>query len=96
VKLGDSPLKCVRASSETSYLPCFRVFRGSFFHETASPQRAGQFAPVQTAYKPSAVFIAKLRKLGLREEIIGCGPSKEKWEEWNQMTREIDKGARPP
>jgi hypothetical protein len=29
-------------------------------------------------------FSAKLRKLGLREETIGYGPSKEKWEEWNQ------------
>ena len=28
-------------------------------------------------------FSAKLRKLGLREETIGYGPSKEKWEEWN-------------
>jgi len=25
-------------------------------------------------------FSAKLRKLGLREETIGYGPSKEKWE----------------
>jgi hypothetical protein len=29
-------------------------------------------------------FSAKLRKLGLREETIGYGPSKEKWEEWSQ------------
>jgi DNA phosphorothioation-associated putative methyltransferase len=29
-------------------------------------------------------FGAKLRKLGLRKETIGYGPSKEKWEEWNQ------------
>ena len=29
-------------------------------------------------------FSAKLRKLGLREETIGYGPSKEKWEEWNR------------
>jgi hypothetical protein len=28
-------------------------------------------------------FSAKLRKLGLREETIGYGPSKEKWEAWN-------------
>ena len=25
----------------------------------------------------------KLGKLGLREETLGYGPSKEKWEEWN-------------
>jgi hypothetical protein len=31
------------------------------------------FAPAQTAYRPSAVFSAKLRKLGLREETIGYG-----------------------
>jgi DNA phosphorothioation-associated putative methyltransferase len=29
-------------------------------------------------------FSAKLRKLGLREETIGYGPTKEKWEAWNQ------------
>ena len=29
-------------------------------------------------------FSAKLRKLGLREETIGYGPSKEKWEAWIQ------------
>jgi hypothetical protein len=29
-------------------------------------------------------FSAKLRKLGLREETIGYGPSKENWEEWNR------------
>ena len=29
-------------------------------------------------------FSAKLRKLGLREETIGYGPTKEKWEEWNR------------
>ena len=29
-------------------------------------------------------FSAKLHKLGLREETIGYGPSKEKWEAWNQ------------
>ena len=29
-------------------------------------------------------FSAKLRKLGLREETIGYGPSKEKWEAWNE------------
>ncbi len=28
-------------------------------------------------------FSAKLRKLGLREETIGFGPSKEQWEKWN-------------
>jgi hypothetical protein len=28
-------------------------------------------------------FSSKLRKLSLREESIGYGPSKEKWEEWN-------------
>ena len=30
-----------------------------------------------------ARFSAKLRKLGLREETIGYGPTKEKWESWN-------------
>jgi DNA phosphorothioation-associated putative methyltransferase len=29
-------------------------------------------------------FSAKLRKLGLREETIGYGPSKEKWEAWSR------------
>jgi DNA phosphorothioation-associated putative methyltransferase len=29
-------------------------------------------------------FSAKIRQLGLREETIGYGPSKEKWEAWNQ------------
>ncbi len=29
-------------------------------------------------------FSAKLRKLGLREETIGYGPTKEKWEAWNR------------
>ena len=29
-------------------------------------------------------FSIKLRKLGLREETIGYGPSKEKWEVWNR------------
>ena len=29
-------------------------------------------------------FSIKLRKLGLREETIGYGPSKEKWEAWNR------------
>lgn len=29
-------------------------------------------------------FSAKLRKLGLREETIGYGPSKDKWEAWNR------------
>ena len=29
-------------------------------------------------------FSAKLRKLGLREEIIGYGPTKEKWGAWNR------------
>ncbi|QTN33619.1 DNA phosphorothioation-associated putative methyltransferase [Akkermansiaceae bacterium] len=32
-------------------------------------------------------FSAKLRKLGLREETIGYGPSKEKWERWNRDMR---------
>lgn len=31
-----------------------------------------------------ARFSARLRKLGLREETIGHGPSKEKWEAWSQ------------
>ena len=30
-----------------------------------------------------ARFAVKLRKLGLREETIGYGPTKEKWEAWN-------------
>ena len=47
------------------------------------------FAPVQTASKPSAVFSAKLRKLGLREETNGYGPSKEKWEEFVKLERGI-------
>jgi DNA phosphorothioation-associated putative methyltransferase len=34
-----------------------------------------------------ARFSAKLRKLGLREETIGYGPSKEKWERWNRDMR---------
>jgi len=29
-------------------------------------------------------LVAKLRKLGLREETIGYGPSKEKWEAWTR------------
>jgi len=29
-------------------------------------------------------FSAMLRKLGLREETIGYGPTKEKWEAWNR------------
>jgi DNA phosphorothioation-associated putative methyltransferase len=32
-------------------------------------------------------FSAKLRQLGLREETIGYGPSKEKWEGWNRDTK---------
>jgi hypothetical protein len=28
------------------------------------------------------------RKLGLREETIGYGPSKEKWEAWNRERQE--------
>jgi hypothetical protein len=32
-------------------------------------------------------FPAKLRNLGLREETIGYGPSKEKWQEWNREVR---------
>jgi hypothetical protein len=52
------------------------------------PFGACRFAPVQTAYKPSAVFSAKLRKLGLREETIGYEPSREKWEEWYQVRQE--------
>ena len=28
-------------------------------------------------------FSAKLRKLGLRGETIGYGPSKETWDKWN-------------
>lgn len=38
-------------------------------------------------------FSAKLRKLGLREETIGYGPSKEKWEAWN---REQSRNHRNP
>lgn len=34
-------------------------------------------------------FSAKLRKLGLREETIGYGPSKEKWEEFVKLERGI-------
>ncbi|MFM2196664.1 MAG: hypothetical protein RLZZ505_96 [Verrucomicrobiota bacterium] len=34
-----------------------------------------------------ARFSAKLRKLGLREETIGYGLSKEKWERWNRDMR---------
>jgi DNA phosphorothioation-associated putative methyltransferase len=34
-------------------------------------------------------FSAKLRKLGLREETIGYGPSKEKWEEFLKLERGI-------
>jgi DNA phosphorothioation-associated putative methyltransferase len=34
-------------------------------------------------------FSAKLRKLGLREETIGYGPSKEKWEAFVKLEREI-------
>jgi len=30
-----------------------------------------------------ARFSAKLRKLGLREETIGYGPTKQEWEAWN-------------
>lgn len=33
-------------------------------------------------------FSAKLRKLGLREETSGYGPSKEKCEEWNRERQE--------
>jgi hypothetical protein len=44
---------------------------------TASPLLGHvALAPGQTAYKPSAVFNAKLRKLSLREKTIGYGPSK--------------------
>lgn len=39
--------------------------------------------------------MAKIRKLGRREETIGYGPTKEKWEGWNRdreggIGREID------
>jgi len=34
-------------------------------------------------------FSAKLRKLDLREETIGYGPSKEKWEEFVKLERGI-------
>ena len=34
-------------------------------------------------------FSAKLRKLGLREETIGYGPTKEKWEEFVKLERGI-------
>jgi len=58
-------------------------------HSPSSPRKSPlsghvAFAPVQTTYKPSAVFSAKLRKLDLREETIGYGPTKEKWEAWNR------------
>jgi DNA phosphorothioation-associated putative methyltransferase len=33
-------------------------------------------------------YSAKLRKLGLREETIGYGPSKETWEAWNRERQE--------
>ena len=33
-------------------------------------------------------FSAKIRKIGLREETIGYGPSKEKWEAWNRERQE--------
>jgi hypothetical protein len=33
-------------------------------------------------------FSSKFRKLGLREETIGYGPSKEKWEAWNRERQE--------
>ena len=33
-------------------------------------------------------FSAKLRKLGLRQETIGYGPSKENWEAWNRERSE--------
>ncbi len=34
-------------------------------------------------------FSAKLRKLGLREESIGYGPSKEKWEEFMSSNKVV-------
>jgi hypothetical protein len=40
-----------------------------------------QAAPLEIANKS---FSAKLRKLGLREETVGYGPTMEKWEAWNR------------
>ena len=44
-----------------------------------------RFLPKDHADRPKMDrFSAKLRKLGLREETIGYGPTKEKWEVWNR------------
>mgnify|MGYP000508565128 CR=1 FL=1 len=40
-----------------------------------------QAKPLEIATKS---FSAKLPNLGLREETIGYGPTKEKWEAWNR------------
>lgn len=39
-------------------------------------------------------FSAKLRKLGLREENIGYGPTKEKWEEFRGAIAAKELGMR--
>jgi hypothetical protein len=74
----------------TAALPLLppEAFTSHFSLGTSPLSGRAAFAPVQTGYKPLVVFSAKLRKLGLREEIIGYGPSMAKWEEWNRDRQE--------
>jgi len=50
---------------------------------TVADRQAG---PLEIAIRS---FGAKLRKLSLREETIGHGPTKEKWEAWNLRIQPI-------
>jgi hypothetical protein len=69
-------LKFHTASSPSSTTAPARVISSCFSRNVSSPKDHQDRSKMNR-------FSAKLRKLGLRAETIGYGPTKEKWEAWN-------------